>query len=171
MHNTWRIINERTSRKSKSTFLNEFILNNGNSILDPLNLSEAFNDHFSNIGPRLANEILLNENCPSYVGYLSGTCDRRFEELKTTTVPTVFSLLSNDPNPKQQAWTKYRQDFYVIVGADLIASPLCTIFNQSLISGVFPDEWKLSKVIPLFKHGERSEFKQLSSYFDHSSRS
>ena len=28
----------------------------------------------------------------------------------------------------------------------LIASPLCAIFNQSIISGVFPDEWKLSKL-------------------------
>ena len=41
--------------------------------------------------------------------------------------------------------------------ADLIASPLCAIFNQSIISGVFPDEWKLSKVIPLLKQGERSD--------------
>ena len=32
--------------------------------------------------------------------------------------------------------------------ADLIAIPLCAIFNQSLISGVFPDEWKPFKVIP-----------------------
>jgi hypothetical protein len=29
--------------------------------------------------------------------------------------------------------------------------------NQSIVSGVFPDEWKLSKVIPLFKRGERSD--------------
>ena len=29
----------------------------------------------------------------------------------------------------------------------LIASPLCAIFNQSIISGVLPDEWKLSKVV------------------------
>ena len=76
MRNTWRIINELTSRKSKSTFVNEVMLNNGNSIRDPLELSEAFNDHFSNIGPRLANEILVNKNCPSYVDYLRGTCDR-----------------------------------------------------------------------------------------------
>ena len=57
LRNTWRIINELTSRKSKSTFVNEVIFNSGNSIHDPLELSEAFNDHFSNIGPRLTNEI------------------------------------------------------------------------------------------------------------------
>ena len=117
LRNTWRIdiINELTSRKSKSTFVNEVILNNGNSIHDPLELSEAFNDHFSNIGPRLANEIHVNENCPSYVDYLSGTCDRRTVELKTTTVSTVFSLLSKLSKSKATGLDKNRQDVYVIV--------------------------------------------------------
>ena len=41
--------------------------------------------------------------------------------------------------------------------SDLIANHLCSIFNQSIVTGVFPDEWKLSKVIPLFKRGERSD--------------
>ena len=38
---------------------------------------------------------------------------------------------------------------------DLIANSLCTIFNRSITCGIFPDEWKCSKVIPLFKQGER----------------
>ena len=115
LRNTWRIINELTSRKSKSTFVNEVILNNGNSIHDPLALSEAFNDHFSNIGPRLVNEIHVNDNCPSYVDYLSGTCDSRFELGKQPLYPQFSRFYLNYLNPKQQVWTKYRQDFYVIV--------------------------------------------------------
>ena len=152
LRNTWRIINELTSRKSKGTFVNEVILNNGNSIHDPLELSEAFNDYFSNIGPRLANEIHVNDSCPSYVDYLSGTCDSRFE-LKTTTVSAVFSLLSKLSKSKATGLDKIPARLLRDC-ADLITSPLCTIFNQS---GVFPDEWKLSKVIPLFKQGERSD--------------
>ena len=34
---------------------------------------------------------------------------------------------------------------------------LCAIFNRSIVSGVFPTEWKSTKVIPLFKQGERSD--------------
>ena len=44
---------------------------------------------------------------------------------------------------------------------DLVASSLCAIFNRSIVSGVFPTEWKHTKVIPLFKQGERSH---LSNY-------
>ena len=35
----------------------------------------------------------------------------------------------------------------------LIKGPLTNIYNLSLRSGVFPDEWKLAKVKPLFKKG------------------
>ena len=36
-------------------------LSNGNSIHDPLELSDSFNDHFCDIGLRLANEIHVDE--------------------------------------------------------------------------------------------------------------
>ena len=34
---------------------------------------------------------------------------------------------------------------------------LCIITLLLLCSGIFPEEWKCSKVIPLFKQGERSD--------------
>ena len=36
----------------------------------------------------------------------------------------------------------------------LISAPLCDLFNKSLMSGIFPDEWKCARVTPLFKQGE-----------------
>ena len=41
--------------------------------------------------------------------------------------------------------------------ADLISIPLCNIFNKSLSSGLFPDDWKCARVTPLFKQGERTD--------------
>ena len=40
---------------------------------------------------------------------------------------------------------------------DLLSESLTVIFNCSINTGIFPDEWKCSKVIPLFKHGERGD--------------
>lgn len=34
--------------------------------------------------------------------------------------------------------------------------PLCCLFNKSLYSGVFPEKWKLSHIIPIFKNGTRN---------------
>ena len=41
--------------------------------------------------------------------------------------------------------------------ADLISIPLCNIFNDSLSSALFPDDWKCARVTPLFKQGERTD--------------
>jgi hypothetical protein len=38
-----------------------------------------------------------------------------------------------------------------------IADSISAIFNCSINSGTFPNEWKCSKVIPLFKMGERRD--------------
>ena len=52
----------------------EFSLN-GVSIISLTALSNAFNDHFSTIGPKLASEIPLN-NGPSFQGYIFGLRER-----------------------------------------------------------------------------------------------
>ena len=41
--------------------------------------------------------------------------------------------------------------------ADLISVSLCDLFNKSLLSGIFSDDWKCAKVTPLFKKGEASD--------------
>ena len=39
---------------------------------------------------------------------------------------------------------------------DLIAESLSLIFNRSIIMGIFPNEWKCAKVVPIHKQGKRS---------------
>jgi Reverse transcriptase (RNA-dependent DNA polymerase) len=40
--------------------------------------------------------------------------------------------------------------------ADHLASPLHVIFNKSLSSGEFPDDWKKSFLTPIYKSGDRT---------------
>lgn len=41
--------------------------------------------------------------------------------------------------------------------ADLIAPSLKYIYNLSLTSATFPSEWKIAKVVPLFKSGKKGQ--------------
>ena len=53
---TWQTISELTSRKSNTLSTKELIVN-GVSINKTTDLANAFNELFSTIGPKLANEI------------------------------------------------------------------------------------------------------------------
>ena len=47
----------------------------------------------------------------------------------------------------------------------ILIKPLVFLINQSIIEGVFPDELKLAKVIPVYKAGssmELSKYKPIS---------
>ena len=37
-----------------------------------------------------------------------------------------------------------------------ISKPICMLFNNSLHQNIFPTNWKLAHVIPLFKAGDKS---------------
>ena len=37
-----------------------------------------------------------------------------------------------------------------------IAKPLCYISNKSFLDGRFPDKMKISKIIPIYKSGDRN---------------
>ena len=69
-----------------------------------------------------------------------------------TRYKTAMFISLADSNWKQPLYPQF-SNFYLNYPETkqqisyLIASPLCAIFNQSIISGVLPDEWKLSKVV------------------------
>ena len=65
---TWQVMNELTSRK------------NGVSTTNTTALSNAFNDHFSTIGSKLASEIPF-KNGSSFQEYISGLSERSSDRL------------------------------------------------------------------------------------------
>ena len=140
---TWRVVNELTSRKTANLNIKE-IQNEGESIYNPQLLSETFNTHFTTIGPKLANEIKPGTNASSHLQYVN------------TNPSKVFLLLLKLCKSKATGLDKISARL-LRESADLIANSLCSIFNRSINSGVFPDEWKCCKVIPLFKQGARSD--------------
>ena len=42
--------------------------------------------------------------------------------------------------------------------ASILAKPLAYVINLSLRTGLFPDEWKLARVVPIYKSGTRDSF-------------
>ena len=90
IRNTWRAMNEVTSRRTVNFLIKEIKIN-GASITDARNLADTFNSHFSTIGADLANETPSRNNL-SNLDYI--TKSNNTFELNTTNYSEVFCLLT-----------------------------------------------------------------------------
>ena len=149
---TWRLINELHSRHSKSTRVSQ--IKTGNQVFtSPGDIAEAFNNHFTNIGQSLAREIpSVDIDTLSYV-YPVNAGVFSFQRIN---VQKVIKLLKTIVVGKATGLDKIPNRLLKIV-AGVVAPSLTGIFNQSLLTGIFPSDWKLAKVSPIFKNGSKSD--------------
>ena len=148
---TWRLINELQSRQSKSTKVSQ--VKTGNQVFtSPGDIAEAFNNHFTNIGQSLAQEIPSSEIDPlAYVNPVDGVF-----YFQLINVQKVIKLLKAIDVSKATGLDKIPNRLLKIA-ADVVAPSLTGIFNQSLVTGIFPSDWKMAKVSPIFKNGSKSD--------------
>ena len=153
---TWQTINELTSRRTNNTTVKELKLN-GSIFSNSSELSNAFNDHFSTIGPRLANEIPPNDNNNHDLSYINNiNVNHNKFSFSSTSSSIVFSHLNKLCRSKATGLNDISAKI-MRECADLISVSLCDVFNKSLLSGIFPDDGKCGRVTPLFKQGEASD--------------
>ena len=130
-------------------------------------LSNAFNDHFSTIGPRLANEIPPNDNNNnndlSYINNIN-IIHNKFS-FSSTSSSIVFSHLNKLCRSKAKGLDNISAKI-IRKCADLISVSLRDLFNKSLLSDIFLDDWKCARVTPSFKQGKTADL-ITSTYFSH----
>ena len=148
---TWRLINELQFRQSKSTKVSQ--VKTGNQVFTSTgDITEAFNNHLTNIGQSLAQEIPSSEIDPlAYVNPVDGVFSFQW-----INVQKVIKLLKAIDVGKATGLDKIPNRLLKIA-ADVVAPSLTGIFNQSLVTGIFPSDWKMAKVSPIFKNGSKSD--------------
>ena len=125
------------------------------SLTELPDLSNAFNEHFSSIEPKLAIDIpLSNSNDTCHLEYVNDI-DNRFE-YRPTNSRQVLKLL-NKLNKSKGAGLDKISSRPIRECGDLILPYISIIFNCCLTTGIFPDDWKLAKVTPIFKQGDRND--------------
>ena len=92
----------------------------------------------------------------SHLDYLTTQNYEHSFQFQETITSAVFSLLSNLCKSKATGLDRISAKL-LCVCPDLIAESLCAIFNRSINTGIFPHDWNCSKVMPLFKKGERRD--------------
>ena len=106
-------------------------------------MTEAFNEHFTNIGQVQAQEVPTAEvNAEFYLPYT----DKAFC-LKTPSLDVVFKLLRKIDEKKATGLDMIPSKLLKIA-ASIVAPSLTAIFTKSIITGIYPTEWIMARVTP-----------------------
>ena len=110
-----------------------------------------FNKYFTSVGPNLAKNNNFNRRWLFHG-------ERIMEDIQpfTTDIEEVISLCKEIETYKSSGLEKLSSK--ICKDAFMALSPQLTyLFNCSLSASVFPDAWKVAKVVPLFKGGNRED--------------
>ena len=113
---------------------------------------QGFNDYFSNIGPNLASQI--NTSNLNFETCVKNT-ESEFTAFQPVTVNHVYQLLTGLSSNKATGVDKISCKI-IKIASPAISDSLTHIFNQAITLSSFPDEWKMARVIPLYKNGQRN---------------
>ena len=113
---------------------------------DPSEIANAFNEYFVSIGPSLANQMDKNNN---FRKYLRNPSESRlhFEPITEHKTMRIIENLKN----KTSTGIDGLSNQLIKMAKNVLVKPLTIIINQMIVTGIFPDQLKISKVIPLYK--------------------
>ena len=150
MRQTWKGINELLGgmRKKRKTKNINFIRSNENAALtsDPKIIGNTLNEYFATVGDKLASAIPVSGTFSNYLDQpLSNTF--YFDPIIPQEVESeIITLLES------KAYGLYSSPVKLLkLARSFISLPLAEIFNQSILTGIYPAKFKLAKVVPVFK--------------------
>ena len=149
VNKTWNILNELLKNRSDSALPSDVNIN-GHSITDIKSIAQEFNKYFSEIGTTLASKINTSQNS-SYKHYLTEHFPCTFT-FKNVTEEDIVNIFNDLHSKKSSGHDSISAKLLKQLQPTLIKS-LVIIINQC--SGIFPDQLKLAKVIPVFKKGNK----------------
>ena len=150
LRKTWKVLKQAINKDEKLTVVNQ-INRGGQVITEKHEILETFNKRFVSTGEKLAPEIPPSND--SSLHYLS----------KTKKAEAKFHFKKIDPNQVHRLLDKLKtgkasgmdlmSNKFLKIAKNILAKSLCDIFNTSIESKIFPRDFKIAKVTPIFKGG------------------
>ena len=147
---SWKIIKEIVG-KGKPHDSNPIKFNiNGKETCDKHTITNAFNKYFVQVGPRLAKKI---KNMTDPLTYVTPSVNSIFiPYVSENEITEVILSLKNSSAGQDSILASIAKpliQYYI--------KPLTCLINSSFENGLFPDELKIPKVIPIFKTGDKKD--------------
>lgn len=150
---TWNKINTILGRNKDKNNFPDIFKHENNQYNSEKDISNGFNDYFVNVGPKLSSRIPDTQ-------YVS---PRQLHNLPHSFYLTPTSELEvisviNKLKPKSSYGYDEISAKMIKDNSNSIAAPLTYIVNLSFKTGIFPDDLKRAKVIPIFKSKNNATF-------------
>lgn len=151
---TWETTREILGNKKQRSTLPSYFISGQNIIRGNNNIAAGFNNYFSNIGKELAEKIPTQMR--DFAEFLGPGSEVNF----------VFSPLSHDDleavmktiKPKNSSGPDKISSKIIKEIFPAISIPLRYLINLSLQTGFIPERFKVAKVIPIYKSGQKNLF-------------
>ena len=143
----WKGIRQLITSKHKSKRQPSIITVKGKDLANPKNITNAFNNFFTNIGPSLSKTIPQSKK--NFKNFLNNSSLNSFV-LKPVTHDEVRKLISQLNNRKALGPTSIPVTI-LKDNIDVLVRPLTFILNQSFEQGIFPEILKIVQVPPIHK--------------------
>ncbi|KAI8479169.1 hypothetical protein Bbelb_430920 [Branchiostoma belcheri] len=146
----WKIINSFTGKTKSKCQVQKIRRSDESCTSEPAEMAEEFNNYFSSCAADLARDIPVSEEDPlRHVPESTSTF--RLRPVEETEVLNELLRLK----PKKATGVDKIPSRLLKDSAPIIVKPLAHIFNLSIASGEVPDDWKLAKISPIHKSGNR----------------
>ena len=149
----WRLINKLTNKEHDKTNLIECLKIDNIMDYNSKHITEEFGKYFANIGREPTNTVTKPiHTTDTYIKNILPNPKSMF--LRPTTQQEIEKLIDKLENKSSSGHDDISNRLLKKLKTS-ISAPLQTIFNKSLMTGVFPDLMKKGDVVPLYKAREK----------------
>ena len=154
MKESWKTINELLNKRSKSSNI-ECLKDLGTETVHKKEISNVMNNFFCSVGKDLANKIAPVPN-PLLSGDYEVNKDRAEFNFKTIEVKDIRAAFAKVKTAKSFGIDNI-SSYFLKLALPFIGNSLAALFNTSIETSQFPDSWKIARVTPIFKEGDKTE--------------
>ena len=149
----WNLVNSITGRLTKDTHGVAKLLINNKYTTNSKSIANAFANYFSTIGKNLVKDKVTDMRYHNYLDNYKPKSEFKFKPVNIATVKKIIRSLKN----KNSCGEDGISNRILKLLCNEICRPLTYILNSSLKNSHYPKQWKISKVITLFKSGSKTE--------------
>ena len=151
----WGIINEILKKQKRRGSIITHININGVKIYDSRKIANEFGTFYSTMGYNLSTKIKgATRNINHYLDKIPINPNSMI--MIPTRPDEIKQQITKLPNKSSSGHDGISNKLLKLLSSS-IAYPLSIIFNQSILTGIYPDKMKLAEVIPLYKGKDSDE--------------